>query len=400
MGIKWGYDLEIGAVMARPALPVGTYGKIRLQRVPREGPLLGYRARTQVRDSDGRTRPVERSGRTKATAENRLKTAIRDRIAVDAVSDEITGASKVDRLAEKWFTNGGSSGTAWAATTTEQYRRVLDRNILPRLGGLEIRSLTTGRCDTFLAAIAKEHGASSAKMTRSVLSGMASLACRHDALPHNPVRDVDSIRVETEPAKAFTVSEARQILALVTYDDRAVSRDLPDLIAFMFATSLRLGEAIAFEWVDVDLDAVQCNVTANTHRLKGKGLVRNVYPNSKLKHRTLGLPAWAVEMLRRRKAARGGEGLVFPAVLGGLRDPSNTGADLRDTFAFMGLAGAKSHMFRKTGATLMDDEGRSPRNIADQLGHNQVAMSQNRYVKRDATTSGAAAVLEALAFAD
>ncbi len=57
-------------------------------------------------------------------------------------------------------------------------------------------------------------------------------------------------------------------------------------------------------------------------------------------------------------------------------------------------------MFRKTGATLMDDEGRSPRNIADQLGHNQVTMAQNRYVKRDATTSGAADVLEALAFAD
>lgn len=400
MGIKWGYDHEDGVLMVRPALPVGTYGKIRLQRVPQQGPLLTYRARTQVRDSDGRVRPVERSGRTKALAETRLKEAIRDRIAVDVVSDEINGALKVERLAERWFGNGGPSGRPWAATTEEQYRRILDRHILPRLGGLEIRSLTTGRCDIFLAAIAKEHGASTAKMTRSVLSGMASLACRHDALPHNPVRDVDLVRVETTPAQAFTVCEARQIIALVTYDDQAVARDLPHLIAFMFATSLRLGEAIAFEWSDIDLEAAQCSVTANTHRLKGKGLVRNVYPNSKLKHRTLELPKWAVEMLRRRKEARGDVRLVFPAVMGGLRDPSNTGADLRDTFAFMGLTGAKSHMFRKTGATLMDDDGRSPRNIADQLGHNQVAMSQNRYVKRDATTSGAANVLEALAFED
>ncbi len=161
--------------MARPPLPVGTYGKIRHQRVPKEGPLLGYRARTQVRDSDGRTRPVERTGRTKATAENRLKEAIRDRIAIDAVSDEITGASKVERLAEKWFAAGGSSTKPWAATTEEQYRRQLDRFILPKLGGLEIRSLTTGRCDNFLAAITKAHGASSAKMTRSVLSAWPAL---------------------------------------------------------------------------------------------------------------------------------------------------------------------------------------------------------------------------------
>ncbi len=163
---------------------------------------------------------------------------------------------------------------------------------------------------------------------------MASLACRHDALAHNPVRDLDAIRVETAPAKAFTVAEARQILALVTYDKKAVARDLPDLIAFMFATSLRLGEAIAFEWVDIDLDAAQCKVTANTHRLKGKGLIRNCYPNSKLKHRTLKLPSWAVEMLRARRESVGGEGLAFQAVMGGLRDPSNTGADLRETFAF------------------------------------------------------------------
>ena len=379
--------------MPRPPLPVGTYGNIRFQPVPSTGPRRGYRARTQIRDEDGRTRPIERSGRTKQMAQDRLKEAIRDRVRSDATADAVTASTRVEELAERWFAEG-----EWAATTGDQYRRTLDKHVIPRLGGLQVRALTVGRVDAFLIAVRKAHGPSSAKTARSVLSGMAALACRHDALPHNSVRDAANVKVDSKPVEAFTVPEARQCLAYITYDDRAVARDLPDFVAFMFATSLRIGEVIAFLWDDVDLDAGTCTVTANTHRLRGKGLVRNEYPNNKLKLRTLALPTWATDTLVRRRARTGGHGLVFPAVLGGMRDPSNTGADLRDAFAFMGVTGAKSHTFRKTGATLMDTAGRTPRNVADQLGHNGIVMGQSRYIRRDATTSGAAAVLEALAF--
>jgi integrase len=197
---------------------------------------------------------------------------------------------------------------------------------------------------------------------------------------------------------AFTVDEARALRRDIRLNKRACYRDLPDLVDFMLATSLRIGEALAFEWIDIDLEVGTCTVVANVHRIKNKGLVRNIYPNNKLKRRTLRLPAWAIEMLRARYAAMPEATLVFPGVASGrLRDPSNTGADLRDAFADLGISNAKSHMFRKTGSSLMDDAGRSPRNIADQLGHNKVNMAQERYIMRDATTSGAAEVLEQLA---
>jgi hypothetical protein len=52
---------------------------------------------------------------------------------------------------------------------------------------------------------------------------------------------------------------------------------------------------------------------------------------SKLTARTLSLPNWCVDMLRRRHAAATSD-LVFPAPKGRLRDPSNTSADLKDAF--------------------------------------------------------------------
>ncbi|MFF0338367.1 tyrosine-type recombinase/integrase [Kribbella sp. NPDC004875] len=42
----------------------------------------------------------------------------------------------------------------------------------------------------------------------------------------------------------------------------------------------------------------------------------------------------------------------------------------------------KSHSFRKTLATLLDDVGHSARQIADQLGHSRVSMTQDTYLGR------------------
>ena len=83
------------------------------------------------------------------------------------------------------------------------------------------------------------------------------------------------------------------------------------------------------------------------------------------------------------------------APAGGLRDPSNTQADLRVVFATAGYGWVTSHVYRKTVATLMDQSGLSARQAADQLGHAKVSMTQDNYFGRKIGNTGAAAVLEA-----
>lgn len=53
-----------------------------------------------------------------------------------------------------------------------------------------------------------------------------------------------------------------------------------------------------------------------------------------------------------------------------------------------------SHVFRKTAATELDRAGLSARQIADQLGHAQVSMTQDRYLGRKALDQAAADVLD------
>jgi integrase len=104
----------------------------------------------------------------------------------------------------------------------------------------------------------------------------------------------------------------------------------------MPAAGPRIGEAAGATWDAMDLDAG--TVEVRVVRLEGVGLSIKWRPKSRSGYRTLELPGWAVEMLRRRREkARANEwSVVFTAPLGGLRDPSNTQADLRVVFADAG----------------------------------------------------------------
>ncbi|WP_245160692.1 tyrosine-type recombinase/integrase [Blastococcus sp. CT_GayMR16] len=85
---------------------------------------------------------------------------------------------------------------------------------------------------------------------------------------------------------------------------------------------------------------------------------------------------------------------MFPAPLGGWRDPSNTQADLRQAFTNAGFDWVTSHVFGKTVATVMDQAGLSSPAAADQLGHANISMTSDVYFGRKVLLTGAAAVLE------
>jgi integrase len=55
---------------------------------------------------------------------------------------------------------------------------------------------------------------------------------------------------------------------------------------------------------------------------------------------------------------------------------------------------ATSHSFRKTVATLIDDEGLSARIGADHLGHSRISMTQDKYMARGRIHTAVADLLD------
>lgn len=164
----------------------------------------------------------------------------------------------------------------------------------------------------------------------------------------------------------------------------------------MVATGLRLGEALGITWADIDLATGTLAVRRTTVRVKGEGLVAKRV-KSRASERALLLPAWCVELLRARRVRLSAfEGPLFPDSRGGWRDRSNVGKAFRQVRGGSKFEWVRTHTYRETVATLLDQSGASARMIANQLGHSRVSMTQDVYLGRRAGNASNLAVLEAL----
>ena len=86
--------------------------------------------------------------------------------------------------------------------------------------------------------------------------------------------------------------------------------------------------------------------------------------------------------------------MIFPSTEGTLRDPGNLSRLWRGVREDLDVPEVTSHSFRKTVATLIDDEGLSARIGADQLGHAKVSMTQDRYMSRGRVHTQVAELLD------
>lgn len=136
----------------------------------------------------------------------------------------------------------------------------------------------------------------------------------------------------------------------------------------------------------------------NVIRIIGEGLCIQGQGKFTASMRTISMVGGLTQLLRVRRSTviETPEGLVFSSVLGKLRDPSNTEADWRANRDRLGFPGGKSHGFRKTVATVLDQAGLSAREIAKYLGHENPSLTQDVYMSRTAGTIRAAADLDSL----
>jgi hypothetical protein len=110
-----------------------------------------------------------------------------------------------------------------------------------------------------------------------------------------------------------------------------------------------------------DDEACTLAVTGKVVRASGEGLQRVDETKSAAGCRTVPLPRFAAAMLRHHRAFAyfGQKEMIFPSTAGTLRDQNNFGKEWRTARKELGVPEITTHSFRKTVATLIDDEGLS-----------------------------------------
>ncbi len=287
----------------------------------------------------------------------------------------------------------------------------LGGTILPGLGALRLRECTVVYRDAFLEALQPRYAANTRRKLRSIVSGVHQVAVPHEAIASNPVRELDRIEQpkgqRRSRPRALILDERRGLLAWLdgTSDNPAVLRkqkvarsaDLPDLVRFFLGTGLRIGEALATPRLGVNLDGSPVHgadgeqrvpavtIAGNVTWVKGKGLVRHD-GKSEAALRVIPLPEFTAAMLRRRFDHPGDDDWpVFPAAGRDgrvtYRWPAGVRRTLRSVREEVGLDRMTPHTWRRTYATILDDEmSLRDRMEADLLGH--ATFLEDAYVSR------------------
>jgi len=379
--------------MGRPPLPIGTYGKIRLYALAGD---KGWRAITKFRDTDGHTRTVERTGRSRAAAERKLKEALHNRIGPSG--GELTGDTRICAIAELYLAEVQKKRTG---TTYDTYNHNLTNYVLPALGELRAREVSVTRIDHFLRACERRLKPNTVRGIRTVVSGVLGYAARHGAIATNPTRDAGRIEGTKKDIRSLTKKERDELLTKLDEDKDAVRFDIPDLVRFMLGTGCRIGEAIAVQDDAVHWTAGTIAIVANIVPVRGVGLVRHDGKTFAAR-RVLPLPSFLLAVLKERRPPDAVPGsMLFPNTLGhnlgrrSWRDPHNTGARLRAALRQSGYGWVTSHIFRKTAATTLDHAGLSARAIAGHIGHSRPSLTQDVYMDKRADGRAAADALDA-----
>lgn len=380
--------------MARPPLPLGTWGDINRVQI---GPGR-YVARARFRDYDGVTRIVERSGTSGARAENALKEALRDRARLP--SEEITPETRLTRVCDDWLTDLDRRDLADG--TKDLYRRNMP-HIRRALGNLQLREVTVPAVDRFIEALMTSSGRETARLCRVVLRGVCGLAVRKGAMPQNPVRDAVTVpRKRSEPL-SLDVAQVLLVRAqLAEWDGRRHNggtlrrTDLADPVDMILGTGVRPGELFALRWEeDVHFaDIPYIEVTGTAKEITGRGLYRQPYAKSEQSHRRLKLPPFVVDMLQQREHVGP---WVFASVTGTMRSPNNFRTQwrkFREHHEYPEWVTPKT--FRKAVATIIATEA-DDESAASQLGHESPKITNRHYIRRLHEGPDVRAILELFA---
>lgn len=329
-----------------------------------------WRARTSIRDGGGKRHLIDVLADTPEEAISRVKRR----------AQEIWGGmvnffdedSTVEDLCRAWLRDVADSFRE--QSTIESYESITRSVIVPRIGAFRLRDLNAGVCDRMLKELARQKSPEYARSTKRVLSVLFRFGIQHEAVRTNFIRDVDPIRSRPAPPLDLEFDQVVGMLHLMRQwrgenpDRRGGSvpdvRLLQDLVLLMLGTSMRPGEALALRRQDVIVagSGWKIRVEGTVSTTRKHGTVRKPHPKQERQRRTINLPHFTEEVLRRRLAdfQENPEDLVFPTREGTVRQTNNLNRSLRafreayrPELSAMGIEVDRltSRLFRKAAAT-------------------------------------------------
>lgn len=270
--------------------------------------------------------------------------------------------------------------------TRNSYQNYFDRYILPNLGGMKIKDISTVSCQQFLMKmytsgrtrnVEKKGNGLSAKTVKDIK--IALQTCLQKAedeglIDTNPCRKV---QLPKDAPKEMQTLKANELSAFM---NEARDSGWYEFYILEITTGLRLGEILALTWDDLDIKNKTISVNKQVQRIKSE--LKITTPKTASSIRTVALCDECFnQLILLRSRQRLDTKLIFPSpITGGLRDPSSVTRKLHRMQKRAGVPQIRFHDLRHSFATLSLEQGMDIKTVSHILGHTDAGFTMNTYM--------------------
>jgi integrase len=301
---------------------------------------------------------------------------------VDLGDNPIPEKITVAELAVRFFDHMEAMGKP-STKVRRGYESSIRRDVLPMIGGLEVRTVKPAHVQAVLNKFKMTHADKTVTRLRNVMSSMFRIAVAWDLCPVNPV---PATSTPAGQKKKLTIPEPDQVRD-INEAARGGSYETPIFVASY--TGARRSEVLGLAWSNVDLERGTVRIERTLQRV-GAELVFS--PETKTAHgrRTVPLPRFVVERLRehraaqaRRRLAAGGEWVDLDLVCdrgnGQPIDPDLLSQAFKRAAKAAGVDGVRLHDLRHAFATRLAHSGLHPVETSEILGHSSPSFTMSVY---------------------
>lgn len=277
--------------------------------------------------------------------------------------------------------------------TYERYRCTIYAHILPYIGTIPLKSLTTMKLQDYLTTLANRPSRLHRKLAPRTVNGVRRLligafndAVNFDVLQKNPMLGTKPLRVERTEMHILTKKKAAKLLQ-VAKSDNMISWII---IAIALGTGMRIGEIFGLRWQRVDLVHKKILVSETVVHTNHTNIVQSTGKTAG-SYRTIPISAslvsdlevyhqWQAD-LKKMISGYHDQDFVIAKLNGDVLDPSNFSA--RTFKKYLKQAGITSefrvHDLRHTHITWLLEAGVNIKVISQRAGHASTRITLDTY---------------------
>lgn len=270
---------------------------------------------------------------------------------------------------------------------------IIKQQIAPRIGMLQVNSLVASDIQQMINNMVKEDlSYSTIKKAYDTLNQRFKLAINQEQVNKNPTLGVvlpKQKNKKNSEIQYFSKEQCKELIEesrrIYDYNNKNVYR-LGELVPFLIFTGLRIGEAIALEWNDIDYKNKTITVNKNVVEVKSKETGKYILEkqdSTKTDSSTRIIPISnnAMECIKNLKEINGDKKFIFASQTGQYISPSNFNRMFRGIQKALNYEVTLGlHSLRHTFATLMLNNGIDVKIVSELLGHSNVSVTYNIYI--------------------